>query len=252
MIMAEKKKCPYCGGDIMAVAKKCKHCGKWLLEDNAPKKLVAETKEPIEKVSVASSRKQNKRLLWGCIGIGILIIIGVSYFLLANSNDEKTATQANEEVVMLPVYTLENWNDSLAYAIGLRYAVEKSSGYSLSLNDYIRKHYEKAYGNGNVDGRFKELCEVGYEYGQADKQRYYFNGYAQSFLNCVDCENNILKYEQDIASETNPEVIDRKQKSMKREYERLEFILKNHPDLTYTPHRITNFEQKRDNVMSQK
>ncbi|MCH5327058.1 MAG: hypothetical protein J1E29_07645, partial [Duncaniella sp.] len=61
----------------------------------------------------------------------------------ANSNDEKMAPQINED------------------------AVEKSSGHSLSLNDYIRKHYEKAYGNGNVDGRFKELCEVGYEYGQA-------------------------------------------------------------------------------------
>lgn len=27
-----KKRCPYCGEEILAVAKKCKHCGEWLPE----------------------------------------------------------------------------------------------------------------------------------------------------------------------------------------------------------------------------
>ena len=37
--MAETKRCPYCGEEIMATAKKCKHCGEWLTEEgHTPKK----------------------------------------------------------------------------------------------------------------------------------------------------------------------------------------------------------------------
>ncbi len=39
--MAETKRCPYCGEEILAVAKKCKHCGEWLEEKKEePKKQV--------------------------------------------------------------------------------------------------------------------------------------------------------------------------------------------------------------------
>lgn len=30
MLMEEKKRCPYCGEEILAIARKCKHCGEWL------------------------------------------------------------------------------------------------------------------------------------------------------------------------------------------------------------------------------
>lgn len=33
----EKKRCPYCGEEILAVAKKCKHCGEWLIETDTQK-----------------------------------------------------------------------------------------------------------------------------------------------------------------------------------------------------------------------
>ena len=35
--MADTKRCPYCGEEILAVAKKCKHCGEWL-DKEEPKK----------------------------------------------------------------------------------------------------------------------------------------------------------------------------------------------------------------------
>lgn len=38
MIMEEaKKRCPYCGEEILAVAKKCKHCGEWLPDEATEK-----------------------------------------------------------------------------------------------------------------------------------------------------------------------------------------------------------------------
>ena len=38
----EKKRCPYCGEEILAIAKKCKHCGEWLPEEveEDPKKQI--------------------------------------------------------------------------------------------------------------------------------------------------------------------------------------------------------------------
>lgn len=33
----EKKRCPYCGEEILAVAKKCKYCGEWQEKDSAEK-----------------------------------------------------------------------------------------------------------------------------------------------------------------------------------------------------------------------
>ena len=78
--MEEKKKCPYCGKEIMAVAKKCKHCGKWLATDRAQSSL------PV------------KRILLSTIGIIALLLLCVTFYLNSNGYKEKRIQEELEEM----------------------------------------------------------------------------------------------------------------------------------------------------------
>lgn len=55
-----KKKCPYCGEEIMAVAKKCKHCGSWLTKDKIEAITANSNDDKEERTNVDSEKSQPK------------------------------------------------------------------------------------------------------------------------------------------------------------------------------------------------
>ena len=69
--MAETKKCPHCGGEIMISARKCKHCGRWL--DTIAPTEKKETSEAVHSVSQSYQTRQGNLLYILLTVLGLLI-----------------------------------------------------------------------------------------------------------------------------------------------------------------------------------
>ena len=64
--MAETKRCPYCGKEIMAAAKKCKHCGKWLDQPpTVPEASDGQEATAAEDEATATAGEAGKSSGWG-------------------------------------------------------------------------------------------------------------------------------------------------------------------------------------------
>lgn len=72
-----KKKCPYCGEEIMVDAKKCRHCGEWL--DSSHSKGSPSVKSRISTTTPKSGRKK-QYIIVACV-VAIIAIVSVSFFL---------------------------------------------------------------------------------------------------------------------------------------------------------------------------
>ena len=83
--MAETKRCPYCGEEIMAAAKKCKHCGKWLNQPpTVPEASDGQEAPAAEDEATATAGEAGKSSGWGmailkAVVRAIVIIVAVKF-----------------------------------------------------------------------------------------------------------------------------------------------------------------------------
>lgn len=260
--MSDTKRCPYCGGEIKAVAKKCKYCGKWLTESPRP------VEQPVVDIpeQQANTRKEtpavnytetahaqengnsNKWLKPTIICTAAVVMGLILFFATKSHNDSSQITGAPETENTHKVVSLETWEDSVAYAIGLNYALEVKSGYRVPISQYAKKQYLEYFGSENPPYSFEQLCNIGYENGKISPQEYY-SGYAQTLLNLLNCESSILKSEDKLSTETDAAAKERITEGIYDQYRRMEFILRNHPEVSFTSNRIINFTEKRNEAL---
>lgn len=84
--MAETKRCPYCGEEILLTAKKCKHCKEWLEANETPKQF-----EPKDKVTAKSKN-------WGWMIIFPLAIIIVVVLVVSSLNSTFSSSNSENEI----------------------------------------------------------------------------------------------------------------------------------------------------------
>ena len=97
--MAETKKCPYCGEEILATAKKCKHCKEWLDSDVV-------TPNQVDDMQRHTLALKGKYLYIAAILVA-LAIIGFAVFLMKPSDSPQTKNDPEfENLLELPADTI--------------------------------------------------------------------------------------------------------------------------------------------------
>lgn len=176
----------------------------------------------------------------------VIAFIAFSSCIISCDGHKGTQAEKTEDTATL---TLSNWEDTLAYALGVRYYQEKATGYSIPLNEYLEKNMESIYGSENYSEYFQRISQRGVS-DAANGRTSLQLSFVGSFLNLVDCENDILKYEKEIAIEKDEVKALRMTISMNNTYKRIQFILRDQSSFPYSFKRIENYRQKRDSILA--
>lgn len=78
--MESKKKCPYCGEEIMATAKKCRHCGEWL--ETQPT-----SSQPTNQPNFSTPKSSKSGKVWIYASLAIVVIVILCIFLIPKSSE---------------------------------------------------------------------------------------------------------------------------------------------------------------------
>lgn len=106
-----KKKCPYCGEEIMAVAKKCKHCNSWLEEHAQPLRTSNENKRH-PSTGTNTPWKINRTPIV-IVALAILAVIGGIYWFSTDRSvdepNEATASATTSDPYDASNDTFDQW-----------------------------------------------------------------------------------------------------------------------------------------------